>query len=53
MHNPEQYRGGSRTPGAKVREFLAWLRGLWSPKYIPKKSRYGDRSKNDSPETVS
>lgn len=42
MENPEHYRGGTRGPGAKVKEFLAWLRGLWSPKYIPQKSRYGD-----------
>jgi hypothetical protein len=42
MPNPEHYRGGIRTPGAKVKEFLAWLRGLWSPKYIPQRSRYGN-----------
>jgi hypothetical protein len=42
MQNPKHYRGGSRGPGAIVKEFLAWLRGFRSPKYIPQKSRYGN-----------
>jgi len=46
MQNPEHYRGGSRAPGAKVKEFFDWLRGLWLPKYIPQKSRYGNGEKN-------
>ena len=42
MKNLEHYRGGS-APGGRVKEFFAWLRGLWQPKYVPQKSRYGDR----------
>jgi len=42
MQNSEYYRGGSRAPGARLKEFFAKLRGLWAPKYIPQRSRYGD-----------
>jgi len=46
MQNPEHDRGGSRAPGAKVKDFFAWLRGFWSPKYIPQRSRYGNGERN-------
>jgi hypothetical protein len=42
MQNSEHYRGGSRAPGARVKEFFAKLRGLWAPKYIPQRLRHGD-----------
>ena len=45
MQNSEHYRGGSRAPGAKVKEFFSWLKGLWSPKYIPQRSQFEDRGK--------
>jgi hypothetical protein len=43
MPNHDDIRGGSRAPGGKIKEFFTWLRGLWAPKYIPQRSRYGDR----------
>jgi len=45
MENSDQFRGGSRAPGGKVKEFFSWLRGLWSPKYIPQRLPYGDRGR--------
>lgn len=42
MQNAGQYRNGSRSLGAMVKEFFAWLRGFRSPQYVPQKSRYGD-----------
>ena len=38
MKNPESHRDDLGTPGANVKKFLAWLRGLWSPRYVPQKS---------------
>jgi hypothetical protein len=43
MFNRKQDRVGSRAPGGKIADFFSWLRGLWAPKYIPQRSRYGDR----------
>ena len=42
MQNAGQYRKRSPSLGAMVKEFFAWLRGIRSPQYVPKKSRYGD-----------
>ncbi len=55
MSNSENIRGGSRTPGGRVRDFFSWLSGLWSPKYTPQRSRYGDNgrkfmNRNSDPE---
>ena len=45
MRNQEHFRGGLRLPGGKIKEFFSWLKGIWSPKYIPQRSRYGDRER--------
>jgi hypothetical protein len=45
MQNQDHFRGGPRHPGGKLNEFFSWLRGLFSPKYVPQKIRYGDRGK--------
>jgi hypothetical protein len=42
MQNAGRYRKGSRSFGAMMQEFFAWLRGFRSPQYVPQKSRYGD-----------
>lgn len=42
MHNSKHSREGSRAPGARVKDLFAKLRGLWAPKYIPRRSRHGD-----------
>jgi len=43
MSNIENFRGGSHAPGGKIKEFFSWLRGLWAPKYVPQRSRYGEK----------
>lgn len=50
MQNAEHNHGGSRTPGARVKEFFARLRGLWAPKYIPKRIRCGDKDRKNGSE---
>jgi hypothetical protein len=45
LKNKTRLRGGSRTPGGRVKEFFTWLRGLREPKYVPLKIRHGDRKK--------
>jgi len=47
MKDSEHNQEISRTPGAKIKEFFSWLRGLFSPKYIPQRIRYGDRDKKE------
>jgi hypothetical protein len=47
MQNSEYNRENSRIPGAKIKEFFSWLRGLFSPKYIPQRIRYGDRNRKE------
>jgi len=42
MKNAEHDRRGSNATGAWVKEFFNRLRGLWAPKYIPQKSRFGE-----------
>ena len=47
MQNSEHNRESSRIPGARIKEFFSWLRGLFSPKYIPQRIRYGDRDRKE------
>jgi hypothetical protein len=41
-------RNGSRSLGAVVKEFFAWLRGFGAPKYVPEKIRYQDGGKKST-----
>ena len=42
MKKREHNHKGSRAPGGRVKDFFTWLRGLWAPRYVPQKTRFGD-----------
>ncbi len=45
MGNAGKDGKGSRSLGALVRDFIAWLKGLPSPQYVPQRAKYGDQEK--------
>lgn len=45
MQNAEHDREGSRKI-SRLKEIFSWLRGYFSPKYIPQRIRYEDGDRN-------